>query len=91
MTNNKKLAKKIRNLSTLAKYEKNFRNEYSDVGYNYRMPNINASLGNAQIEMLEKILKIKKNIFNFYKKEFKFFSNIRLIEPDIELKKAIIG
>ena len=86
LTNNKKLAKKIRNLSTLAKYEKNFRNEYSDVGYNYRMPNINASLGNAQIEMLEKILKIKKNIFNFYKKEFKIFSNIRLIEPDIDCK-----
>lgn len=38
------------------------------IGYNYRMTNICASIGYAQIKRISKILKKKKFIFNFYKK-----------------------
>ena len=38
------------------------------VGYNYRMTNICASIGYAQIKTISKILKKKKDIYNFYKK-----------------------
>ncbi len=82
LTNSKKTAKRIRHLSRLAKYEKNFRNTYNEVGYNFRMPNINASLGLAQIEQMNKILYLKKNIFKFYKKEFKKFKSLKILETD---------
>ena len=52
------------------------------VGYNFRMPNINASLGLAQIEQMNKILYLKKNIFKFYKKEFKKFKSLKILETD---------
>ena len=34
--------------------------DYADVGYNYRMPNLNASLGVSQIPFLKKLIKKKK-------------------------------
>ena len=34
---------------------------HDDIGYNYRMPNINAALGCAQIEKIEEKIKIKEN------------------------------
>ena len=40
------------------------------VGFNYRMSNIQAALGLAQLEQLENILKEKKEIHNLYKKNF---------------------
>ncbi len=41
--------------------------EHKEVGYNYRMSNILAAIGNAQLAKLPEILKRKKNIFDFYK------------------------
>ena len=47
------------------------------VGYNYRMPNLNAALIVAQLEQLDKFLNNKRNLANQYKE---FFNN-----SDIEL------
>ena len=52
---------------------------HDEIGYNYRMPNINAALGLAQIEKLEKFVEKKQKIFNMYKqslssKHFVFFN-----------------
>ena len=61
MTNNKNLAKKIKHLSTTAKIKHKWEFIHDEVGFNYRMPSINAALGLAQLENLKKILVSKKN------------------------------
>ena len=76
LTNKKKLNDFIRHVSTTAKVKHPWVLSHDMVGYNYRMPNLNASLGLAQLEKLKKILRIKKNIHKIYQSKFndnKFF------------------
>lgn len=44
---------------------------HDEIGYNYRMTNLQAALGVAQLEQLEKFIEIKKNNYHIYKEEFK--------------------
>lgn len=71
LTNNKNLAKKIKHLSTTAKIEHKWEFIHNEVGFNYRMPSINAALGLAQLENLKEILISKKKL---YLKYYKFLS-----------------
>ena len=70
LTNDKKLAKKLKHLSTTAKLKHPWKSDHDVVGYNYRMPNINAALGIAQFKKIKKILKNKKLLHEQYKKNF---------------------
>lgn len=65
------LAKKAKHLTTQAKVPHPWEFEHDEVGYNYRMPNINAALGLAQLEQLETFLQIKRKIANVYSQFFK--------------------
>jgi aminotransferase in exopolysaccharide biosynthesis len=80
ITNNRLLAKKIRQLSTTAKIDHRWEYIHDAVGYNFRMPNLNAALGSAQIENLKKFLISKRKLFLRYCKEFLKFNNVRLIK-----------
>ena len=80
ITNNKLLAKKIKHLSTTAKVEHRWEYIHDAVGYNFRMPNLNAALGSAQIENLNKFLKSKRKLFLKYCIEFSNIRNVRLIK-----------
>jgi len=52
------------------------------IGYNYRMPNINAALGCAQMEMLPEILKNKRNTAQIYQDYFQPIADIEFFtEP----------
>ena len=42
---------------------------HDEIGYNYRMTNLQAALGVAQLEQLEKFIKIKKSNYEFYKEK----------------------
>ena len=64
VTNDEALAKKIKHLSTTAKLPHKWKFEHDQVGYNYRMPNINAALGCAQLEQLPTFVAAKRNLFN---------------------------
>ena len=78
LTQNKVLADKARYLVTQAKNDPvNF--IHHNVGYNYKMNNLNAAVGIAQIESINKILLNKKKIFNFYFKEISKISGISMI------------
>ena len=79
ITNNKLLAKKIKHLSTTAKINHRWEYIHDAVGYNFRMPNLNAALGSAQIENLNKFLRSKKKLFLKYYKEFSKLNEVRLI------------
>ena len=80
ITNNKLLAKKIKHLSTTAKINHRWEYIHDTVGYNFRMPNLNAALGSAQIENLNKFLRSKRKLFLRYCKEFLKVNNFRLIK-----------
>ncbi len=80
ITNNKSLAKKIKHLSTTAKINHRWEYIHDAVGYNFRMPNLNAALGSAQFENLNKFLRSKRKLFLRYKKEFSRISDVKFIK-----------
>ena len=69
LTNNNALAKKAKYYINQSK-DDNIFYIHNDVGYNYRMNNLQASLGYSQINKLEKIINLKNKIHNLYKKNF---------------------
>ena len=78
ITNKKILAKKIRHLVTTAKLNHKWDYVHDDIGYNFRMPNLNAALGLAQMEKIKIFLKAKKTLFKSYLKVFKKIEGISL-------------
>jgi len=71
ITNDKALAKKAKHLTTTAKVQHKWDFNHDMVGYNYRMPNLNAALLVAQLEQLDVYLKNKRKISNKYQVFFK--------------------
>lgn len=69
-TNDKIIASKAKHLTTTAKKNHKWEYFHDEVGYNYRMPNINAALICAQIERLNDIKRDKKELYNDYKYSF---------------------
>lgn len=66
LTNNNILAKKAKHLSTTAKVPHPWAFEHDEVGFNYRLPNINAALGVAQLEVLPIYLNNKRDLASKY-------------------------
>ena len=66
LTNSKSLAKKAHYLINQAKNDP-IRFIHNEVGYNYKLTNIQAAIGLAQLENINFFLKKKKMIFNYYK------------------------
>ena len=71
ITNDEALAKKAKHLTTTAKVPHKWEYTHDMVGYNYRMPNINAALLVAQLERLENFLVSKREVAMKYKFFFK--------------------
>jgi perosamine synthetase len=65
ITDDEVLAKKAKYLTTQAKDDP-IRYVHNEIGYNFRLTNIQSALGVAQLEELPTILKRKKEIYNFY-------------------------
>jgi len=83
LTNNPELAHHAKHLTTTAKQPHAWEYRHDEIGYNYRMPNINAALGCAQLEQLPAMLAAKRELFHRYELEFSSISGIRLMaEPD---------
>jgi len=62
ITDNSELAKRAKHISTTAKVPHSYEFVHDEIGYNYRMPNLNAALGCAQMERLGELLIIKKPV-----------------------------
>lgn len=71
VTNNEKIAKKAKHLTTQAKKPHAWAFEHDEIGYNYRMPNLNAALACAQLEMLDSFVKNKRDLHDIYYSFFK--------------------
>lgn len=77
LTNDTKLAKLAKHLTTTAKLQHKWAFNHDMVGYNYRLPNINAALGCAQLEQIPLFLESKRNLANEY---IRVFSNLQGVE-----------
>ena len=86
VTNDESLAKRAKHLTTTAKIPHKWEYVHDEIGYNYRMPNINAALLVAQLEELDKFLKNKKSLAKEYKKFFETIDDITFIEEPKEAK-----
>ncbi len=67
---NEELAKRAKHLTTQAKVPHAWEFRHDEVGYNYRMPNLNAALGLAQLEQLKSFVQIKRRIADEYSNFF---------------------
>ncbi len=74
--NDEMLMKKLKHLSTTARVTVEY--DHDMVGYNYRMTNIQAAVGCAQMERLEKFVEKKRYIRRYYNESLKGISNISL-------------
>ncbi|HRO42943.1 MAG TPA: LegC family aminotransferase [Flavipsychrobacter sp.] len=80
ITNDATLAERLKHLSTTAKVPHAWEFSHDEVGYNYRMPNLNAALACAQLEQLDDILANKKELAAIYASYFAN-SEINLVQP----------
>ncbi|MCT4665382.1 MAG: LegC family aminotransferase [Flavobacteriales bacterium] len=70
ITDDENLAKRIKHLTTQAKVPHPWEYTHDAVGYNFRMPNLNAALGLAQLEQLPSFLKKKRTLTEKYRSFF---------------------
>ena len=83
LTNDEKLGMLAKHLTTTARTVHKWKIIHDHIGYNYRLPNINAALGCAQLEQLPGFLKNKRNLTEKYKKAFEGIDGVRFFtEPD---------
>ncbi len=75
------LAQKAKHLTTQAKVPHPWEFVHDEIGYNYRMPNINAALGLAQLEKLPKFIESKRKIAKKYKEFFSASALAFFTEP----------
>lgn len=83
LTMDAELGKRIKHITTTAKLPHRWNFSHDEVGYNYRMPNLNAALGCAQLEQLPGFLASKRRLFEQYQARFADVPGVRLMtEPD---------
>ncbi len=66
LTNDEAIGEKIKHLTATAKIPHKWEYRHDTVGYNYRLPNINAALGCAQMEELPRFLERKRTLASRY-------------------------
>lgn len=79
VSNNEELLRKAKHLTTQAKSDELYY-IHDEIGYNYRMTNLQAALGLAQLEQLEDFIKVKKDNYDFYKNEVQEISGLRILD-----------
>ena len=71
VTNDEALAKHAKHISTTAKIPHPWEFAHDEIGYNFRLPNLNAALACAQLEQLDGILQNKRDTAALYEEYFK--------------------
>jgi perosamine synthetase len=80
LTDDADLAKRAKHLTTTAKVPHPWAFIHDAVGYNYRLPNINAALGCAQLEQLRGFVEAKRRLFERYRSAFAAVPQVRIVE-----------
>jgi aminotransferase in exopolysaccharide biosynthesis len=83
IVNDTQLARHAKHLTTTAKVPHRWDYRHDEIGYNYRLPNINAALGCAQLEQLPEFLRAKRRLFERYSVAFADLACGRIVaEPE---------
>jgi len=101
LTDDPKYAEKAKYFTTQAKNDE-VRHIHDDIGYNFRLTNVQAAIGIAQLENLNKFVEIKRNNYLKYKQEIDKIPGLHLAEPPgyaknnhwmyaLQIDKAIYG
>ncbi len=80
------ILKKAKHLTTTAKKAHAWKYEHDVIGYNYRMPNINAALACAQLECINDFLKDKRTIAEQYRAYFATIPDIKFFDEPLGSK-----
>lgn len=96
ITNNPIIYNKIKHITTTSKVLHKWEYVHDEIGFNYRMPNINAALGCAQLEKLDEKLQRKNKLSIIYKNYLKnssiiFFEGIKYSKPNNWLMTIIFS
>lgn len=86
ITNDEALAKMAKHLTSTAKIPHRWEYCHDYVGYNYRLPNINAALGCAQMEQLPKFLEQKRRLAESYQKAFQKIEGVSFFTEPLHSK-----
>lgn len=81
LTDDPELARWAKHLTTTAKVPHRWAFEHDETGWNYRMPNLNAALGCAQLERLPDMLARKAELAGRYERAFEGVDGARLLRP----------
>lgn len=79
VSNNVSYLEKAKHLTTQAKSDELYF-MHDEIGYNYRMTNLQAALGLAQLEQLESFIKVKSKNYNRYKEAFQYTEGLKLLD-----------
>jgi perosamine synthetase len=82
ITDDEVIAKRAKHITTTAKQPHPYEFVHDEIGYNYRLPNINAALGCAQMESLLKLLESKRVIAHAYAEFFRDSNLTFFNEPE---------
>lgn len=80
LTNDPTLAARAKSLTTTSKIPHKWEFKHEEIAYNYRMPNINAALGCAQLEMITSKIEAQRLLFEKYASAFDTVSGLRLLK-----------
>lgn len=78
VTDNEILRRRARHLTTQAKRDP-FEYDHDEIGYNYRLTNLQAAMGLAQIEKIEEFINIKRKNHELYKEILQEFEKVELL------------
>lgn len=84
LTDNENLAVLARKLSNTAKIPHAWEYQHEITSHNYRMPNLNAALGFAQIEKLQSFLEKKRKIASYYENQFSNLDEVSFLSEPAE-------
>jgi aminotransferase in exopolysaccharide biosynthesis len=83
LTDDPEIARRAKHLTTTAKVPHRWCFIHDDIGYNYRLPNLNAALGCAQLEQLPRLIEAKRRLYVRYRAAFAGVPGVRVFaEPD---------
>ena len=96
LTNDIELAKRAKHITTTSKVPHPYEFIHDEVGFNYRMPNLNAALGCAQIEHINSMIDIKANLAKKWKSFFEnydyiFFESDKSNKPNNWLNVVLLN
>ena len=86
VTDDESIARHAKHLVNTAKLPHAWEFNHNEVGFNYRMPNLNAALGCAQLEQLPAKLNFKRELFYKYQRAFEEVEEINLFAEPVKSK-----